>query len=246
MSAHGLERLAWDTGFFGFPVGRIAAAGRDALLAALREARASELELLYWGTERAEPPLDVRPHGWLATHADHKVVYRCDLTADPPGLPSAAELEVVEWPEGAPGKALLELALVAGEQSRFRLDPRIPEDRFVALYHTWMTRSTRREIAQVVRVALAEGEPAGVATAAIEGDEARIGLFAVRPEQRGRGLADGLLAGIGEAVRARGARRLTVVTQGQSAPARRCYERGGYALASETWLHHLWREGGGG
>ena len=87
--------------------------------------------------------LDPGRSGYLVGYTDHRVVYARELAGlAEPRIPVGSEVAVSEWPAGPTCEALLELALVAGEHSRFRLDPRIPEDRFVALYHRWMARST--------------------------------------------------------------------------------------------------------
>jgi predicted GNAT family acetyltransferase len=74
---------------------------------------------------------------------------------------------------------------------------------------------------------------------------AKIGLIAVNDAHRGKGVASRLLAAIGRWMVGQGAKISTVATQGDNWPARRCFERAGYAVQSSLHLHHLWREGDG-
>ena len=62
-------------------------------------------------------------------------------------------LRVVEYAEAKASPELVELAIASGEYSRFRLDPRLNDERFVAMYRHWIDRSVARELADAVLVA---------------------------------------------------------------------------------------------
>src|SRR5438105_5188851 len=84
-----LERLAWDSEFFGFPVARITPANvNDAeLLQVLRSARDNSISLLYWFTSpdrQLAPSITSEFNGLLA---DQKVTFELNLPLSAPSKP---------------------------------------------------------------------------------------------------------------------------------------------------------------
>ncbi|MFJ5924052.1 GNAT family N-acetyltransferase [Kitasatospora sp. NPDC092948] len=63
--------------------------------------------------------------------------------------------------------------------------------------------------------------------------------LAVLPQARGRGVGDALIAAACDAARAIGARRMTLRVLGHNAPARRLYERNGFAVLGVLPEHFL-------
>ena len=130
-------------------------------------------------------------------------------------------LRVEEYPCGPASATLKSLALSAGVYSRFRTDPRIPPHVFRSLYETWIDRSTRREIADVVLTAVdAEGITRGLLTLAAVGAEGQIGLLGVDESCRRMGVARQLTSASHRWIAARGIENVSVVTQGDNREAR--------------------------
>ena len=78
-------------------------------------------------------------------------------------------------------------------------------------------------------VAIEDGEPVGVATYEVTGEEAElVTLDALRP---GRGAGRALVDAVAAAARDAGARRLTVMTTNDNLRALRLYQRAGFRLA---------------
>jgi dTDP-4-amino-4,6-dideoxy-D-galactose acyltransferase len=238
--------LPWDTAHFGFPVARLTAACYDleAARAALKLARKNGVGLVYWQTEAGEAVPEALLAEFAGRRVDQKATFQADLSIPEPtrAADGVAGVCVREYPEGPASPVLRELALAAGMYSRFRTDPGVPEEKFVGLYTTWIERSARRELADVVLVAedAGDGQLLGMVTVAAEGGTAEIGLVAVAADARGRGIGRLLLAAARRWMTGHGCSRAEVVTQLANVAACRLYERCGYQLIDVRDFHHFW------
>ena len=86
-----------------------------------------------------------------------------------------------------PEEDLYQLALQAGEFSRFALDPHFPPGKFQALYtENGCRKSLNKEIAEEILVIQNEGRIAGMVTLGKKGSQGNIGLIAVSSAFRGQ------------------------------------------------------------
>jgi dTDP-4-amino-4,6-dideoxy-D-galactose acyltransferase len=158
---------------------------------------------------------------------------------------SCISLHDGRWPDDD----LYHLAIASGEFSRFRLDPNMPRHVFLRLYSTWMARSVSGEIADVVFVARSQSSRHKMGTSRLNGmvtvkvcdGRSEIGLLAVSPWSRGRGIGRMLVRAANIWAASRGASVEQVVTQRANAAARHLYERCGYRVESRIPTRHLWR-----
>jgi dTDP-4-amino-4,6-dideoxy-D-galactose acyltransferase len=216
----------------------------EAARAALWLARKNGIGLVYWQTEAGQAVPQALLAEFAGRRVDQKATYRADLSAPEPARAAdgIAGVCVREYPEGPASPESRDLALAAGEHSRFRTDPDVPEERFVGLYTTWIERSARRELADVVLVAEDAGDRQllGMVTVAAAGGSGEIGLIAVAASARGRGIARLLLAAARRWMTGHGCSRATVVTQLANVAACRLYERCGYHLTDVRDFYHFW------
>ncbi|WP_165064787.1 GNAT family N-acetyltransferase [Paludisphaera rhizosphaerae] len=244
-TARGLtaESLAWDTAHFGLSIARIQIGCDDSGLGqALTSARRDGLELVYVFT----PPEFSMPNDLLARFdglkVDERVVFSIDLEVPHSDVASSDSLHLSEAPCREPSPALIELAVAAGEYSRFAVDPRIPEDRFRRLYEVWIARSCLREAADVVFVAeepVTNPEPLGLITASVRDGTGVIGLVAVSPTARRRGVGRAMMSRVQEWLAARGVKRSSVVTQEANGPACSLYRSCGYSPIQRETIYHF-------
>jgi dTDP-4-amino-4,6-dideoxy-D-galactose acyltransferase len=215
---------------------------------ALELARRSGVALVYWQADPGQPAPEALLAEFAGRLVDRKATYRADLSAADRG-PAPVEgggVRVGEYPAGPASAGLRSLALAAGEYSRFRADPDIPRGKFASLYATWIERSARRELADVVLVAEDDrpGPPLGMVTVAAEGAAAEVGLIAVAGGERRRGVGRLLMQAAHRWMTGRGCSRSAVVTQLANAPACRLYERCGYRLQGVAHCFHFWPQKG--
>ncbi|HVX11594.1 MAG TPA: GNAT family N-acetyltransferase [Pirellulales bacterium] len=244
----GLTLRPWDTAFFGFRVAEIDARELDerSLADYLLAARDERCELVYWRTDpqRAlSPELLDRFAGQLV---DRRVTYRLLLHEADSGGAAAMASAVCECPVGPASEQLRELAIVAGQFSRFKTDRRFPTALFEALYRRWIDRSTLHEIADAVLVApggaAANGavEMLGMSTISAADERATIGLIAVRAEVQGKGIARALMSASHAWMLDRGLRESFVTTQEANRRACALYERCGYRVGEHSLFYHFW------
>lgn len=235
------DSLAWDSEFFGFKVGRIDGpfAPSGALAQVLASARSqSQVQLVYGQCDSSDAMSSaeaVRCKGFLA---DAKRTYFLalsrELDAPLPPQVSVATNDTL---------SLRQLRLLAWQSaafSRFRVDPAMPTGAWRRLYSTWIRKSLTRDLADQVLVERVDGAIVGMLTLKFRPRQAEIGLFAVNPDWRGRGIGRRLLAAARHHSLANGCDGLSVVTQGTNLPACRIYEADGYILRTAHDIFHFW------
>lgn len=194
---------------------------------------------MYWmAADGIEAPPSVMS-AYRGALVDRKTTFQRSLEGSEPV--ARGPWEAREIPRGPASEELLSLGLVAGEFSRFRVDPRFARSSFELLYRMWTERSARHEIADVVLVV---GNSlvnlAGMITIALRPDAAEIGLVAVSSASRGLGAGGALMASAHAWMRRQGAQAARVVTQGANLPACGLYEKWGYSIASVSNVYHFW------
>ena len=233
------ELLQWDSQFFGFGVARIHAVPADdeSLGVALASLKAEGIRLAYWQTD----PEDAASNRAAAQHGGVLVNMRAELSAAVIVEGNDPDVEIIGTDAAEDDHARLhELALQSGEQSRFRLDQRIPEQSWATLYRLWMDASLAGEQADAVLVRRRQGRISGMITVSATGTEGEIGLFGVAAEARGQGVGSALLDDAMHWFAAKGCAVARVATQGENAIARRVYERAGFRLERLVNVFHFW------
>ena len=124
---------------------------------------------------------------------DQKVTFRRNVPSAEPESESSMRCRISEHPRSNPSFRVVPTRLSAAERySRFRLDPRIPEESFERLYETWIVRSVLGDLADAVLIAgrgTDRGDPAGLISVSLAGGEGSIGLIAVDEVSRHEGKA---------------------------------------------------------
>jgi dTDP-4-amino-4,6-dideoxy-D-galactose acyltransferase len=146
---------------------------------------------------------------------------------------------------------LRRLAAASHHDSRFYQDPHFDRDRAGDLYARWIEKCLA-DPAGIVLVASppAPAAPAAAPPAGVQGyitaaltaaGRGQIALFAVAAEARGQGVGGRLIAAALDWFAARGAERVTVVTQGRNVQAQRIYQRFGLLSRRMDLWFHRWR-----
>ena len=238
------QLLPWDSDFFGFKVARILAKnlGTPALKEILGALREENVVLSYWAADPDDEDSARAARECRGFFVDRKVTFALETAALRQRLPLLASTALVEeFTGGIPTPELEALAVQAGEYSRFRVDPRIPEDRFLELYRLWIRKSVTGELAEKVLVVRNEaGTVVGMVTAGDKDGRGDIGLLAVADSVRGRSFGVGLVAAAQQWALDRGYSTAQVVTQGDNVAACRLYEKCGYHIDRVEHIYHFW------
>ena len=247
--------LKWECDHFGFPVAQLTRAQLtdDALAAALGLARERGIRLLVWAAPDGRRVPDTLLKEYDGTLVDRKATFHRLLQAEETGHdPAPADRCRVEpYGEPRPSPALDELAISAGVFSRFRVDRRLPQEKFESMYRRWIERSVSGELADAVLVATVadrddapQDSLAGMVTLSEAEGIGSIGLIAVAGAHRGLGIGSRLMHAAHQWMRDRDAHEATVVTQMANAPACRLYERFGYRVSRLQHYYHFWPPAG--
>ena len=199
--------------------------------------RSNGARLAYWQVDAEDAVSNRAAERCRGLLVNMRAEYSSAVTADASGLTSDMMGSAVA--EGDRVR-LHDLALQSGEQSRFRLDPAIPEERWASLYRLWMDESLAGAKADAVLVRRREGAIAGMITVSADASNGEIGLFGVAAEARGQGVGSALLADAMRWFAANGCATARVATQGENRVARAVYQRAGFGLQRLVNVFHFW------
>jgi RimJ/RimL family protein N-acetyltransferase len=245
MTQHDLvEFLPWDSAFFERRMARVEAnaldpaAGREILQWCAGE----RIDCLYF---LADPSSAVSV-AWAEDSGfrlmDLRVTLRLDFRAGPLAAETAATAARVSPVEPHHLPVLRSIARVSHRDSRFYCDPNL-RAKSDDLFETWIVKSCD-DYADRVLVAEFEGAAVGYITLDYRSPaDSQIGLFAVGPQARGRGIGQQLVRCGLEWLRSQGASESRVVTQGRNLGALRLYQKAGFRVETLQLWYHLWRSG---
>jgi ribosomal protein S18 acetylase RimI-like enzyme len=239
----GLVRLDWDTQHFGCPVARLEPDRLDdeRLAAALSAARQQGIRLVYWFASPECRPGAALLGRFTGRLVDRRITLRLALGADfEPTEEALLDYELAAWPVAPASPELARLGATAGSSGRFARDPLVPLDRRVALYETWMDRSARGELADLVITARRAGKLLGTITARRSGTTGSIGLLAVAAAAQRRGVGSALVRATANWLVRGGGTALDVVTQLDNQPATALYARVGFQPYDLQHVFHFW------
>ena len=230
-----------DSEVFGFPVAKIipdklTQGELEQVISCLKK---ENVRLVFWASNPNDEESQRAAKLCNGFLADRKVTYVIDIEHISKQSESFGWL-IEEYADTLPCTDLEDLAIQVGEYSRFRVDPRISEDKFVALYKLWIRNSVNKQVADAVLVVRQSGKIVGMVTVGKKNERGDIGLFAVDSGMRGGKLGTALVSGAQEWARRKGFRFAQVVTQGENAAACRFYEKCGYHIDKIEFFYHFW------
>jgi dTDP-4-amino-4,6-dideoxy-D-galactose acyltransferase len=233
------DLLEWDSALFGFGVARVSSdrpsvAQVDETLGCLKRSGA---RLVYWPVAQALPEDAVTR--WGGFLADLRTTFAIDFDTLPPEalLPS---VPIEPYVPSMPKTDLVALAIQSGEYSRFAVDPKVPRDKFEALYMAWINNSVTKELAREVLVLPVGSRLAGMVTLGDKAGRGDIGLIAVDTAFRGRRYGEALTRAAQAWFVANGYRYGQVVTQGRNIAACNLYRKCGYSVETVEHFYHFW------
>ncbi|MFC1976439.1 GNAT family N-acetyltransferase [Chloroflexota bacterium] len=240
-----VEQLAWDSNFFGFSIGRIAATKLDeaSITTLLEQARAQKLECLYFEAD----PNDSTTISVVERYGFHLVDVRIVLEhpfdnrpAPVPRYPVPPELFIGPFRPGEMSR-LQDISTQIGLMSRFDFDEKFGSTQSERLYRLWIKNSCEG-FADVVLVARWQqmGEAIGLITSTLGDDVAHIQLAGVHVDHRQRNVGTGLVQMALDWAKAQHAQAMQVVTQARNVPAQRLYQQMGFFTKSMTLFYHKW------
>lgn len=229
-----VDRLQWDSNFFGLRIGRTDVAASEKWNMLHQEAGSLRIDydLIYIFSEQ-ELPVDSSNSMRLV---DIKTIYAkaIDTSAIMPST-------IKRYQETVPNADLYRLALVSGVYSRFRLDDYFPAESYERMYRCWIERSVDGSMADVVLVHRTDNLIDGMITLKIDIDVAHIGLVAVEESAQGKGIGTMLIKAVEAYLNTNTVvQHLKVATQWINKPACCLYEKNGFVVEEKTNIYHWW------
>lgn len=228
-----IEKLDWDSNFFGLRIGRVEIRNREenAFITSQESQIRKDYDLLYvfanHGLTFSAPK---------ARMMDEKVIYSLSTFSN-----TIIDKNIISWSEnqGVPYE-LLHLALVSGKYSRFKLDDRLPNGSYERLYSQWIEQSVNHAIASEVFCYMIEGVPKGLVTLNHKNGIGDIGLVAVHEDYQHRGIGTSMMRNAIRYSKEKRLQKLSVVTQHANTPACNLYEKSGFSVESVIDVWHWW------
>lgn len=236
-----IEKLNWDSDFFGFTVGRtfIPNGDHSAAKQIYQQAKQDGYRIVYVILDEWDNQLNEALVKNGAKLIDKKTVYEKAVTAEQNQIGS---FPVVAYDDRFFTDELIELALASGKYSRFLVDEGFGKEPFEKLYMEWLKNSVNGKFADKVWVAIDQNRVIGFVTAkkSVEEKSGQVGLIAVSEEYRGKKIGHALMNTCNDWYVANQLQQATVVTQGDNIPACKFYESAGYHVGKVEYYYHLW------
>ena len=228
------ETLPWDSNFFKFPVARIKEEVDNlSNIKVFQSLFENNIRLAYYSSSlKLEIPKNILYEMKLV---DKKITYLKEIIDHP------ANDKISCYDRDYPERKLIYLAIESGIYSRFHVDHKIGQTHFEELYTQWIVNSVSKKIADEVLVYKEEKEIAGFVTVGKKDNRADIGIIAVDPSHRGKGIGKALMFSA-ENFYAGKLKSIQVITQGDNLAACKLYKSCGYGLEKKEYFYHLWRK----
>ncbi|HWW39895.1 GNAT family N-acetyltransferase [Pedobacter sp.] len=228
-----IERVDWDSNFFGFEIGRITIDDLNGFNYKDFKNESEKYRLVY---VLSKDNLNLNN----LTLVDNKVVFHRENISNINRL-SFTENMVLFDERKHDVDQLVSLALESGVYSRFYLDKNFKNGEYRKLYTEWILKSINGELAFNILIANEKSKILGFTTIVKKNEIlADIGLVAVHKDARGRGIGMGLINKTIEIARESNFKEIQVVTQMDNIPARKLYTNANFVIKDNINIYHFW------
>lgn len=227
-----IERLDWDSQFFGMEVGLTSL---ELLLNAPSEFLRYDL-LYLWEQKLIEEESMFLPDRTCSL-VDCKLVY-----SKPIALSFSVDYEIREYRVSCVEiEQLYQLAYLSGKYSRYKIDTEFASGKFEEMYRLWIDRSISGEIADYLYYIEEDGAVCAFVTLKIVSQKGVIGLIATSEKSQGKGMGKALILKCEETLRLKGVKQLSVATQAKNNTACLFYEKCKMKIVERNFIYHSWK-----
>lgn len=232
------DHLEWDSDFFNLKTGVITdpLLSVDQLSDVLNDLRDREYGLVYWPSDRSFKMPNGLKKEFNALLVDEKVEFLQNLTSVDSNYQTPAG--VFDDLEGVNKEKLYELALIAGEHSRFKIDS-LTQRYWADMYRLWTDKSLVLDLPSKLFYWGEKNDPQGFVVLHVNGDVARISLVAVSYKIQGNGVGGKLIDMSLDYAKSLNCKRIYVCTQFNNKPAMKFYEHCGFEVERIDNYYHF-------
>jgi dTDP-4-amino-4,6-dideoxy-D-galactose acyltransferase len=239
MSVAKIEKLEWDSQFFGYPVAKVEifneSLGETKLL--FRQIKKEKFRLCYFFVKPENKAINNFIHENGGILIDKKTTLFKKTENHISFFNDIVEIESLQI-----NNDLKTLALIAGSFSRFKLDRNFEPNEFERLYTEWISKSLKKEFAIKTFIAEEYSKAIGLITLAQKDNIASIGLVAVNENYLGRKIGSDLVRKVDSVAFSLGFETIQVATQFQNIAAIKLYEKCNFKIENITNIYHLWNK----
>lgn len=231
-----IKNLSWDSDFFEFPVAKFET-NNLSIEQLAHVYSSSTAKLIYYSSPATLDDELLFNKYYNIKLVDAKVPLKKYLIKNVKFHP---KVEIYEGVNTV--KELVELALIAGSHSRFKIDDCIPNEKFEELYSTWIEKIVSREMSDILLVYKDDDNIVGFLSIDLKKNEPYISLLAVRPKYEGKGIAFALMNSGEHILVNKGYKLINSATQERNRKALAIYRRHGLEIGKPTFTYHFWRK----
>jgi len=227
-----INKLSWDSDFFGYPIGIISLSENESLDEAILYKSSYKLIYISSKNELANFANKIR-------HVDTKITFKKNILNQNYDLGNSIchsfDSNIHDYSQ------LKILALESGKYSRFKLDRNFRNGEFEKLYTKWLDESIKKKIAREVFVYTKNNDVVGFITVGKKTSILYdIGLISVSPNYQGQGIGSILIKNAEVYASLQNAHDMQVVTQEQNSNGVNLYIKNGYRVDTKVFIYHYW------
>lgn len=227
MSDFQIQKLIWDSTFFGYKIGKVeikSTLNIKQLLEAIEKSSYDMVQL--FSNQNLESDIKYNP-------IDVKLTYSKKVATTTTNNPCIKSVN-----KDLDG-TLVKLAKEAGIYSRYKTDKNL-QVKFEEMYEIWMNKSLIRELAAEVFAYQNENKTNGMVTINKKLKKAEIGLIAVDNKAQSKGIGTQLLQSVENWALKQNLENICVATQEENYNACQFYEKNKYEISDKTYIYHIW------
>jgi len=228
-----LERLEWDSNFFGFETGKIHLT--KTIEAKIESSNPYKLIYLFSDNFINEEILQKKFKNREVYFVDEKRTYKKSIAFN-----LIEDKNVCMYSSNRIEHNLLNLTYQSGAFSRFKIDENIDITVFKKLYRLWIENTLTDSDSEIIAYYLNK-ELVGFVTLDFK-SEAKIGLIAVDENKRSNNIGTKLIKYLENRAYKKNLKNLSVVTQGKNLAACNFYENYGFKLDTTSFVYHIWKK----
>lgn len=223
-----IEKVNWDSDFFGYNVGKLNVYSVDDYNNFLKENK-NEYKLIYLFSKT-----ELKLENQNIKKVDNKLTFIKVIENQNIENVNNSIKELTINSDNF--ESILELAYLSGIYSRFKLDNNFKNEEFKKLYKVWITNSNQKKI-----IVKCQNESIlGFVLYSIDKDKAIIELISVSESTQGQGIASELIHEIEKIGQKNNCKSIEVVTQGNNLPAINLYKKNNFNLFNSVLIYHYW------
>lgn len=223
-----IEKLDWDSQFFGFEVGRLNWEDGKTIPWTKIQSIMRNYSLCYVFSNQ-----EVSTSGNSIYHSKRIAYKKTGLASIK--LDTQLISQLFES-----NSEVEKLAVEAGRYSRFKKDHRMPSDAVEKMYHVWLNNCFVDSAENQCWVYKIDDVSVGLICSSFKNDTCHITLLAVHPEYRNQGIASSLLQKVEQVAFDLEISSMTISSQGANEEANQLYLKKGFQKVVEQNIYHLW------